>query len=127
MIVYKSIKEGNNRYVVNGFKLDKDNFDLPNESTVIIHYYIETPTKEGQENMNHTSYIIRFVDSISNKFQLDCKEKFLHHLFTYYEKSKVYLNAFNGSKFDHNEFVKKLNKMYNENPQMLKLNKLVFK
>ena len=52
-------------------------------------------------------------------------EKFILHLFMFQLKSKVYLNAFNGSKFDHYEFVKKLNKMYNENPQMLKLNELV--
>jgi hypothetical protein len=130
MIVYKNIKEGKNRCVVNGFKRDKVNYDKQNEDTVIIHYDIETHTRQGQENMKiHTPYIIGFVDSICNKFQYFtgtyCMEKFILHLFTYHEKSKVYINAFNGSKFDHYEFVKKLNKMYNENPQMIKLKELV--
>lgn len=130
MIVYKNIKEGKNRCVVNGFKRDKVNFDEQNEDTVIIHYDIETHTRYGQENMKvHTPYIVGFVDSVSNNFQYftgsDCMEKFILHLFTYHEKSKVYLNAFNGSKFDHYEFVKKLNKIYNENPRMIKLKELV--
>ena len=55
-------------------------------------------------------------------------EKFIVHLFTY-SKAKVYVNAFNGSKFDHYEFVKKLNSMYGKRNQLseelFKLDKLV--
>ena len=49
--------------------------------------------------------------------------KFINHLQTYSEKKKVYLNAFNGSKFDHYEFVKQLGK--NQNEDSKKMNKLL--
>ena len=55
-------------------------------------------------------------------------EKFIVRLFSYSKESKIYINAFNGSKFDHYEFVKKLNKMYSErddNDDSFKLDKLV--
>jgi hypothetical protein len=42
MIVYKMIAEGKHRYVVNGFKQDKFNYDQPNDDIIIIHYDIET-------------------------------------------------------------------------------------
>jgi hypothetical protein len=133
MIVYKKIAEGKHRYVVNGFKKDKFNFDQPNEDIVIVHYDIETHTRLSVANTRiHTPYIVGFVDNISNSFQhytgTDCMEKFIIHLFTY-TKSKVHINAFNGSKFDHYEFVKKLNKMYSERNDSddgsFKLDKLV--
>jgi hypothetical protein len=134
MIVYKKIAEGKNRYVVNGFKQDKFNFDQPNEDIVVVHYDIETHTRSGPDNMRvHIPYIIGFVDNISNSFQhftgSDCMEKFIVHLFSYRKESKIYINAFNGSKFDHYEFVKKLNKMFSERNDSgdgsFKLDKLV--
>ena len=118
-IVYKKIAEGKDRYVVNGFKQDKFNFDHPNEDNVIVHYDIETHTRSCLENMRvHIPYIVGFVDNISNHFKYftgaDCMEKFIVHLFSYSKESKLYINAYNGSKFDHYEFVKNLNKMYSE-------------
>jgi hypothetical protein len=132
-IVYKKIAEGKHRYVVNGFKQDKFNFDQPNEDIVIVHYDIETHTRSGPDNMRvHIPYIIGFVDNISNSFQhftgSDCMEKFIVHLFGYRKECKIYINAYNGSKFDHYEFVKKLNKMYSERDNddgSFKLDKLV--
>jgi hypothetical protein len=63
----------------------------------------------------HIPYIVGIVDSISKSFQYftgtDCMEQFIIHLLSYRKESKIYINAFNGSKFDHYEFVKKLNKM----------------
>ena len=119
MIVYKKIAEGRNRYVVNGFKQDKFNFDKPNEDIVVVHYDIETHTRSGPDNMRvHIPYIIGFVDNISNSFQhftgSDCMEKFIVHLFGYRKECNIYINAYNGSKFKHYEFVKKLNKMYSD-------------
>ena len=51
-------------------------------------------------------------------------EQFIRHLQRFRDKSKVYLNAFNGSRFDHYEFVKTVNKMYKEDAT-LKMNDLI--
>ena len=40
MKVFKMITEGRNRYFINPFKSDKFNFDVPNDSIVIVHYDI---------------------------------------------------------------------------------------
>ena len=117
--VFKNITEGKNRWVVNGFKRDACNYDEPNPEVVIVHYDIETHTRAGADNMRvHTPYIVGYVDNINNSFRYfagsDCMEQFIQHLFTYKSMKKVYINAFNGSKFDHYEFVKRLNRMYSE-------------
>jgi hypothetical protein len=133
MIVYKTIKDGKDRCVINNLKRDDFNFDCPNEEIVIVHYDIETHTRFGPENRRiHTPYIVGLVDNINNKFQYftgsNCMENFIKHLFSYCKFKKVYLNAFNGSKFDHYEFVKKLHKMYDQNVKddvNLRLDKLV--
>ena len=52
-------------------------------------------------------------------------EKFINHLLLYRSKSKVYINAFNGSKFDHYELVKQLIKMCGDENDDLKLKKLL--
>ena len=113
---------------------DKFNFDQPNEDIVIVHYDIETHTRSGPDSMKlHIPYIVGFVDNESNTFKHftgdECMEKFITHLFSYSKESKIYINAFNGSKFDHYEFVKKLNKMYNDRNDSddgsFKLDKLV--
>jgi hypothetical protein len=128
--LYKTIKEGKNRCVVKVLKVDKFNFDTPNEGVVMVCYDIETHTRLGFDGMKiHSPYIVEFVDNIDGKFQyfagIDCIEQFIRHLQQFRDKSKVYLNAFNGSRFEHYEFVKKLNKMY-EDDASLKLDKLVF-
>ena len=102
-IVYKKIAEGKHQYVVNGFKQDKFNFDQPNEDIVIVHYDIETHTRSGPDSMKlHIPYIVGFVDNESNTFKHftgdECMEKFITHLFSYSKESKIYINAFNGSK-----------------------------
>ena len=51
-------------------------------------------------------------------------EQFINHLFSYSSYSQVLVNAFNGSKFDHYEFVKKLNLMHSDNVD-IKLDKLL--
>jgi hypothetical protein len=53
-------------------------------------------------------------------------EQFINHLLTYKSATKVYINAFNGAKFDHYEFVKKLNTLYkDQTTDEYKLNQLV--
>ncbi len=126
MQVYKLIKEGNHRYVINPFKRDMFNFDHPNEAIAIVHYDIETHTRYGSENMKvHIPYILGFIDNIANKFEYftgsDCMDQFITHLLSYSKYSQVYVNAFNGSKFDHYEFVKKLNRMCSQ-AKMIQLN-----
>jgi hypothetical protein len=115
--------------VINPFKRGKFNFDLPNDDIVIVHYDIETHTRNSVDGLKiHTPYILGYADNISNKFQYfaghDCMEQFINHLLTYEDYSKVYVNAFNGSKFDHYEFVKKLNQMHNYNKD-IKLDELL--
>jgi NADPH-dependent 7-cyano-7-deazaguanine reductase QueF-like protein len=64
----------------------------------------------------HIPYIIGFVDNISNHFKYftgaDCMEKFIVHLFSYSKESKLYINAYNGSKFDHYEFINQHSKRF---------------
>jgi hypothetical protein len=129
MKVFKMINEGKNRYVINPFKRDKFNFDLQNDDIVIVHYDIETHTRITIDGLKiHTPYVLGYADNISNKFQYfagnDCMERFINHLLTYEDYSKVYVNAFNGSKFDHYEFVKKLTQMHNNNTD-IKLDELL--
>jgi hypothetical protein len=70
------------------------------------------------------TYILGFVENNNSEFQYftgsDCMQKCIKHLFIYHSKSKVYVNAFNGSKFDHYEFVKKLNMIYSNGNATLK-------
>ena len=81
----------------------------------------------------HIPYIVGFIDNLISSFQhftgVDCVKKFIIHLFSYRKESKIFINAFNGSKFDHYEFVKRLNKMYSERNDTddgsFKLDKLV--
>ncbi len=129
MIVYKTIREGKERCVINTLKCDDFNFDEPNEEVFIVYDDIETHTRVDVGGCKvHTPYILGFVDNISDEFQYfagnDCMEQFIKHLLRFNEKTKVYLNAFNGSKFDHYEFVKQLNRMYAEYSG-LKLDKLL--
>ena len=46
MIVFKTIKDGNYRCVISNLKRDDFNFDSPNEEIVIVHYDIETHTRD---------------------------------------------------------------------------------
>jgi hypothetical protein len=113
-IVYKKSKEGKNRYVMNSLIPDELNYDKSNDNIAIVYYDIETHTRiTSGGSQIHTPYIVGFVDSITNEFQYfadsDCMERFILHLASYHEKSKIYLNAYNGSKFDHYEFIKQLN------------------
>ena len=129
MIVYKMINEGKYRYVINPLKRDKFNFDEPNEKIVIVHYDIETHTRDVIDGMKiHTPYILGFIDNITNTFRYfkgsDCMESFITHLLSYSKYSNVFVNAYNGSKFDHYEFVKKLNKMHTEDDS-IKLDELL--
>ena len=105
MIVYKMIKEGKHRYVINPFKQDKFNFDSKNDKIVIVHHDIETHTRKTVGNIRvYTPYILGFVDNIMNTFQYftgaDCMEKFVSHLLGYSDYTSVFVNAYNGSKFD---------------------------
>jgi hypothetical protein len=69
MIVYKLIKDGKHRYVINPFKRDKFNFDEPNEKIVIVHYDIETHTRNAVGGIKiHAPYILGFIDNIENIF-----------------------------------------------------------
>ena len=53
-------------------------------------------------------------------------EQFIRHLFTYKAATKVYINAFNGAKFDHYEFIKEMNNMNkDEESDRYKLNQLM--
>ena len=113
MIVYRQIKNVK-RCVINDLKRDKFNFECANEEVVVVYYDIETHTRAEVDGTKiHTPYILGFVDSKNNQFQYftgaDCMEKFIDHLFTF-ENTKVYINAFNGARFDQYEFVKTLNK-----------------
>ena len=129
MIVYKLIKDGKHQYVINLFKCDKFNFDEPNDKIIIIHYDIETHTRNAVGSIKiHMPYILGFIDNIENTFRyftsVDCMEKFINHLLSYPESLSVFVNAYNGSKFDHYELVKKLSKMHAENDS-LKLDELL--
>ena len=129
-IVYYKILAGNNRYVINQFKEDCFNYDETNDDFVVVYYDIETHTKKqiGKSKI-HTPYIVGFVDNVRNEFQYFagsyCMEMFINHLQVYKDKKRVYLNAFNGSKFDHYEFVKQIGKMMNQTEDVQKLNKLL--
>jgi hypothetical protein len=129
MIVYKNIREGKERCVLNSFKRDKINFNLPNEEIAVVYYDIETYTRVDVGGAKiHTPYIVGFTDNLTSKFQYfagkDCMEQFINHLLVYQDKSKVYLNAFKGSRFDHYELVKQLNRMFDDG-NGLKLEKLL--
>ena len=126
--VYKAVKDGNNRYVINTYRRDDTNFD-ESSNVVVVHYDIETHTRKTINSIAlHTPYIVGFVDNVSNEFQYfageNCMEQFIRHLFTYSWATKVYINAFNGSKFDHYKFINKMNKM-NKQHDAYKLNKVV--
>ena len=69
----------------------------------------------------HSSfYGDRLYGEVHNAFVYICR---------YSKTAKFYINAFNGSKFDYYEFVKKMNKMYSKrfdiDDNKLKLNNLV--
>ena len=129
--VYKKIRQGKNRFVIDTYKQDDTNFDEQESGVVVVHYDIETHTRKSVGSITiHTPYIVGFIDNIDNKFHYfageDCMEQFIRHLFTYNWATKVYINAFNGAKFDHYEFVKKMNKMNKEqDTDTYKLNQLV--
>jgi DNA polymerase type B, organellar and viral len=129
MRVFKKINEGKHRYVINSFKRDKFNFDESNTDVVIVHYDIETHTRSGSGNTKfHVPYIVGYIDNLTHSFQYyagaDCMEQFITRLFQYSNYTKVYVNAYNGSKFDHYEFVKKLNSMHTKD-KSAKLDQLV--
>lgn len=124
--IYKKIKQGKDRYVMNSYKKDGKNYDEPDSGVVVIHYDIETHTRKNIDSVAiHTPYIVGFVDNVTNQFRYftgeDCMEQFIHHLLTYKSASKVYINAFNGAKFDHYEFIKKINKLSDEGCQLNQL------
>ena len=129
--VYKKIKQGKNRFVIDTYKQDETNFDNPASGIVVVHYDIETHTRKSVGSIAvHTPYIVGFIDNVSNQFGYfsgdDCMEQFIRHLFNYSWATKVYINAFNGAKFDHYEFVKKMNKLNKEqDTDTYKLNQLV--
>ena len=128
MVCYK-IHVDNNRYVINQFNEDCFNYDETNDD-VVVYYDIETHTKKQVGNSKiHTPYIVGFVDNVRIEFQYfagsNCMEMFINHLHVYKFKKKVYLNALDGSKFDHYEFVKQLGKMMNQTEDAQKLNKLL--
>ena len=129
--VFKQIKKGKNRFVIKDYKQDKLNFDKQESGVVIVHYDIETHTrKRAGSVLIHIPYIVGFVDNIDNQFHYftgeDCMEQFIRQLFTYKSATKVYINAFNGSKFDHYEFIKKMNKLNKEQTNDdFKLNQLM--
>ena len=119
-IVYYKIHVGNDRYVINQFREDRFNYDETNNDVVFVYYDIETHTKKqiGKSKI-HPPYTVGFVDNVRNEFKYftgsNCIEKFINHLQVYSDRKKVYLNAFNGYKFDHYEFVKQLGKMMDQN------------
>ena len=60
MKVFKMITEGKNRYVIDPFKRDKFNFDVPNDKIVIVHYDIEMHTRRTVDGLKiHTPYVLR--------------------------------------------------------------------
>ena len=128
--VYKAVKQGKNRFVIDTYKQDDTNFD-ESSNVVVVHYDIETHTRKAMNSIAlHTPYIVGFIDNVSNQFRYfageDCMEQFIRHLFTYSWATKVYINAFNGAKFDHYEFVKKMNKLNKaEATDTYKLNQVV--
>ncbi len=97
----------------------------------MVHYDIETHTRKTINSTTiHTPYIVGCIDNVVNEFRYftgeDCIEQFLMHLFTYKGATKVYINAFIGSKFDHYQFINKMNKMNKEdNTDIYKLNQVV--
>ena len=129
--IYMNLRQGKTRFVINAYKKDKKNFDQSDSGVVVVHYDIETHTRTTVGSITiHTPYIVGFVDNIQNEFRYfageNCMEQFIQHLFTYKSATKVYINAFNGAKFDHYEFIKKLNKLHNEQTtDAYELNKLV--
>jgi uncharacterized protein YprB with RNaseH-like and TPR domain len=99
---------------MNSLKQDEMNYDQSNDKIAIVYYDIETHTRiTSGGSQIHTPYIVGFVDSITNEFQYfagsDCMEKFINHLASYHER--FFLNAYNGSKFDHYEFIKQLKRV----------------
>jgi hypothetical protein len=125
MQVYKLINEGSDRYVINPFKKDTFNFDQSNESIVIVHYDIETHTRYGSDGMKvHIPYILGFIDNITSRFQYFTGSECMDQFITYLRGYGKYSQAFNGSKFDHYEFVKKLNRMCSQDDS-IQLDQLV--
>ena len=70
MIVFKTIRQGKDRCVINTLKCDKFNFDEPNDDIMVVYYDIETHTRIDVGGAKiHTPYIVGCVDSIGNDFQ----------------------------------------------------------
>lgn len=129
------MKEGKYRAVPSQYKQDEFNFDCSDSDVVVVHYDIETHVRNSVSSYKlHTPYIVGFVDNVNHQFRYftgeNCIEQFIRRVLTYTKYGKVYVNVFNGAKFDHYELVKRLKRMYkaemdDEEKEKLKLDQLI--
>ena len=109
--VNRKIKKTGKRYLIYN-----KNMETNNTSEQVLHFDLETyRVKLDNGDKVHKPYIVGYTDvNDGHKFKYiagkDCMERFAKVLIDIAEKSKetIYINAFNGSRFDHYFLYKEL-------------------